>query len=84
MGIYYLVFISVDLLGGDGGLRHGSAGRLAAACSGCRLQRFGYRQLMYYVVLRSISTAIRGSFVGWGKLERHGTVKTGPAFRTNA
>ncbi len=39
---------------------------------------------MYYVVLRSISNAIRGSFVGWGKLERHGTVKTGPAVRTNA
>jgi hypothetical protein len=48
------------------------------------LQRFGYRQLMYYVVLRSIATAIRGPFVGWGKLERHGTVKTGPAIRTSA
>ena len=39
------------------------------------LQRFGYRQIMYYVVLRSIATALRGPFVGWGKLERHGTVK---------
>jgi cellulose synthase/poly-beta-1,6-N-acetylglucosamine synthase-like glycosyltransferase/peptidoglycan/xylan/chitin deacetylase (PgdA/CDA1 family) len=38
------------------------------------LQRFGYRQLMYYVVVRSISTAIRGVFVGWGNLERTGTV----------
>ena len=38
------------------------------------LQRFGYRQLMYYVVVRSISTALRGVFVGWGKLERTGTV----------
>jgi hypothetical protein len=45
------------------------------------LQRFGYRQLMYYVVLRSIATALRGPFVGWGKLERHGTVKTSHAFR---
>ncbi len=36
------------------------------------LQRFGYRQIMYYVVLRSISTALRGPFVGWGKLERTG------------
>ena len=26
------------------------------------------------VVVRSISTAIRGVFVGWGKLERTGTV----------
>ena len=39
------------------------------------LQRFGYRQIMYYVVLRSIATALRGPFVGWGKLERHGTVR---------
>ena len=39
------------------------------------LQRFGYRQIMYYVVLRSISTALKGPFVGWGKLERTGTVK---------
>jgi len=39
------------------------------------LQRFGYRQIMYYVVLRSLWTALRGPFVGWGKLERHGTVK---------
>jgi len=38
------------------------------------LQRFGYRQLMYYVVVRSISTALRASFVGWGKLERAGSV----------
>ena len=39
------------------------------------LQRFGYRQLMYYVVVRSISTALRGVFVSWGKLERAGTVQ---------
>jgi hypothetical protein len=45
------------------------------------LQRFGYRQLMYYVVLRSIAMALRGAVVGWGKLERHGTVKAGSAAR---
>jgi hypothetical protein len=36
---------------------------------------------MYYVVLRSIANALRGAFVGWGKLERHGTVKAGPSAR---
>ena len=41
------------------------------------LQRFGYRQLMYYVVVRAISTALKGPFVGWGKLERTGTVHAG-------
>jgi cellulose synthase/poly-beta-1,6-N-acetylglucosamine synthase-like glycosyltransferase/peptidoglycan/xylan/chitin deacetylase (PgdA/CDA1 family) len=41
------------------------------------LQRFGYRQLMYYVVIRSVWTAIRGPSVGWGKQERKATVNTG-------
>ena len=45
------------------------------------LQRFGYRQLMYYVVVRSISAAMRGAFVGWGKLERTGTVQAAPLAR---
>jgi peptidoglycan-N-acetylglucosamine deacetylase len=36
-------------------------------------QRFIYRQLMYYVIVRSIMRAIGGSATGWGKLERKGT-----------
>jgi cellulose synthase/poly-beta-1,6-N-acetylglucosamine synthase-like glycosyltransferase len=36
-------------------------------------QRFGYRQIMYYVVVKSIVTALRGSAVGWGKLDRTAT-----------
>ena len=39
------------------------------------LQRFVYRQLMYYVILKSIVSAIRGGNVGWGKLERTGKAK---------
>jgi cellulose synthase/poly-beta-1,6-N-acetylglucosamine synthase-like glycosyltransferase/peptidoglycan/xylan/chitin deacetylase (PgdA/CDA1 family)/spore germination protein YaaH len=73
VGIYYVVFMVVDLL--------------AALCGfllekrenwkliwWLLLQRFGYRQMMYYVVVRSISAALRGTFVGWSKLERTGTV----------
>ncbi|HEY1427439.1 MAG TPA: glycosyltransferase [Caulobacteraceae bacterium] len=37
------------------------------------VQRFGYRQLMYYVVVKSIVAAVRGARVGWGKLERRAT-----------
>ena len=37
------------------------------------IQRFGYRQLMYYVVLKSIGAALNGVRVGWGKLERRAT-----------
>ena len=38
------------------------------------LQRFAYRQVMYWVVVRSFVAAVRGQLVGWGKLERKGTV----------
>jgi cellulose synthase/poly-beta-1,6-N-acetylglucosamine synthase-like glycosyltransferase len=38
------------------------------------LQRFGYRQLMYWVVLKALVTAALGPLVGWGKLERKSTV----------
>ncbi len=38
------------------------------------LQRFTYRQLMYYVVVKSAVAALRGTRVGWGKLERKATV----------
>ncbi|HUZ12626.1 MAG TPA: glycosyltransferase [Caulobacteraceae bacterium] len=41
------------------------------------VQRFGYRQLMYYVVVKSVVTAIRGVRVGWGKLERRATAAVG-------
>lgn len=36
------------------------------------IQRFSYRQVMYWVVLRSVLAAVRGHVVGWGKLERTG------------
>jgi peptidoglycan-N-acetylglucosamine deacetylase len=83
IGIYYVIFIVVDLLAAVVGfvMERREDWRLLLWLP---LQRFGYRQLMYYVVLRSITTALRGPFVGWGKLERHGTVQTGPALRTNA
>jgi cellulose synthase/poly-beta-1,6-N-acetylglucosamine synthase-like glycosyltransferase/peptidoglycan/xylan/chitin deacetylase (PgdA/CDA1 family)/spore germination protein YaaH len=37
------------------------------------VQRFGYRQMMYYVVVKAVITAVRGPRVGWGKLERRNT-----------
>ncbi len=39
------------------------------------LQRFAYRQIMYWVVVRSFAAALRGRVVGWGKLERKATVE---------
>jgi cellulose synthase/poly-beta-1,6-N-acetylglucosamine synthase-like glycosyltransferase/peptidoglycan/xylan/chitin deacetylase (PgdA/CDA1 family)/spore germination protein YaaH len=37
-------------------------------------QRFIYRQIMYSVVVRAVAAAVRGPWVGWGKLERTGRV----------
>jgi len=42
-------------------------------------QRFLYRQLMYYVILKSLVAAMRGGAVGWNKFERTGTVSAGAA-----
>ncbi|MBA3732976.1 glycosyltransferase [Patescibacteria group bacterium] len=39
------------------------------------IQRFYYRQLMYYIVLKSLFTSLRGIAVGWNKFDRTGTVK---------
>jgi cellulose synthase/poly-beta-1,6-N-acetylglucosamine synthase-like glycosyltransferase len=41
------------------------------------LQRFCYRQVMYYVMIKSVAMAIRGPVVGWGKLERKASVAAG-------
>jgi len=41
------------------------------------VQRFGYRQLMYYVVVKSIDAALHGVRVSWGKLERRATAAVG-------
>lgn len=38
-------------------------------------QRFVYRQLMYYVILKSLVAAVRGGAVGWNKFERTGTAR---------
>ena len=43
------------------------------------LQRIAYRQVLYWVMYRSIVSALAGVVVGWGKLERKATVATPPA-----
>jgi cellulose synthase/poly-beta-1,6-N-acetylglucosamine synthase-like glycosyltransferase/peptidoglycan/xylan/chitin deacetylase (PgdA/CDA1 family) len=74
VGIYYVVFVVVDLLAAVFGFLIEKSENWSLLWW-LPLQRFGYRQIMYYVVVRSILTAIRGPSVGWGKLERTGTVK---------
>jgi hypothetical protein len=74
---YYAAFLLVDWAAAAGAflLEPGESKRLAGLVL---LQRFAYRQVMYWVVVRSFAAALRGRVVGWGKLERKATV-TAPA-----
>ena len=73
MGAYWLAFTAIDVICGwvayrldDKHVRY-PAHLLVA-------QRVIYRQIMYWVVVRAIASAIGGWVVGWGKLERTGRV----------
>jgi cellulose synthase/poly-beta-1,6-N-acetylglucosamine synthase-like glycosyltransferase len=69
---YWAAFIFLDLSAGTLGMaleRRAPWGELVWL----PIQRFGYRQLMYYVVVKSIDAALHGARVGWGKLERRAT-----------
>jgi len=73
MGVYWVSFVAIDVICGwvayrlDGRKVPYPAHLLVA-------QRLIYRQIMYWVVLRAIASAIGGWVVGWGKLERTGRV----------
>ncbi|MGN7160200.1 glycosyltransferase [Sphingomonas sp. SAFR-052] len=74
MGLYWLCFTAIDVTCGwiayrlDGNKARYPAHLLVA-------QRLVYRQIMYWVVLRAIASAVGGFVVGWGKLERTGSVQ---------
>jgi hypothetical protein len=71
--IYYLAFLVIDL---------GSAALALVMERNEKktllpwlvLQRFGYRQMMYYIVIKATIAALLGPLVGWGKLDRKATV----------
>ncbi|GAA4777103.1 glycosyltransferase [Stakelama sediminis] len=73
---YWLVFTAIDLLAATVAfaLERRERWRLLWLLVP---QRIGYRQVMYYVVLKAIAQAVRGPQVGWGKLQRTGRVVTG-------
>jgi len=73
MGLFWLAFGAIDILAGvvAFGLEANERWRLLWLMLP---QRFGYRQIMYYVVIRALTAALRGPSVGWGKLERSGRV----------
>ncbi|MBL0241626.1 MAG: glycosyltransferase [Chloracidobacterium sp.] len=70
---YYALFLAVDWFGAFAAflMEKGEEKKLLGWLV---IQRCGYRQVMYWVMVKSVWTAIRGAVVGWGKLERKATV----------
>jgi cellulose synthase/poly-beta-1,6-N-acetylglucosamine synthase-like glycosyltransferase len=76
VAFFWLLFAAIDL----------TAGLIAMALErreNWRLmawlipQRFGYRQVMYYVVIKALVQALRGPRVGWSTVARSGEVRIG-------
>ncbi len=70
---YYLLFIVVDAFGAivAFSFEKERLGRLWLLLP----QRFSYRQIMYWVLFKSIGAAVSGHLVGWGVLKRTGKVR---------
>jgi cellulose synthase/poly-beta-1,6-N-acetylglucosamine synthase-like glycosyltransferase/peptidoglycan/xylan/chitin deacetylase (PgdA/CDA1 family) len=68
--VYYVLFVGVDLLSSIGAFlfERERLSRLWLLLP----QRFVYRQLMYWVLIKSAIAALRGTLVGWGLLKRTG------------
>jgi cellulose synthase/poly-beta-1,6-N-acetylglucosamine synthase-like glycosyltransferase/peptidoglycan/xylan/chitin deacetylase (PgdA/CDA1 family)/spore germination protein YaaH len=71
---YYALFLLVDWIGAVIAFVM-EPGEDKALTLLIPLQRFAYRQVMYFVVVRSFAAAMRGGMVGWGKLERKASVE---------
>jgi cellulose synthase/poly-beta-1,6-N-acetylglucosamine synthase-like glycosyltransferase/peptidoglycan/xylan/chitin deacetylase (PgdA/CDA1 family) len=78
MGVYWVVFTAIDVL--CGGIAYWLEKRESSYPAHLLVaQRFIYRQLMYWVVVRAVAAALRGPRVGWGKLERSGRTTGQPS-----
>lgn len=71
--LYYILFLLLDFLAAAAAFRFEkiSITKLTLLLP----QRLVYRQLMYFVLVKSIIAAIRGTLVGWGILKRTGDIK---------
>ncbi|HET9573115.1 MAG TPA: glycosyltransferase, partial [Methyloceanibacter sp.] len=71
--LYYLLFVVVDLCSAALAIAM-ERNEDAKLLPWLVLKRFGYRQLMYYIVIKAGFAALFGPLVGWNKLERKSTV----------
>lgn len=81
---YYLIFTVVDMAGASLAFAFENRGlpahnREPYSKLGWMLpQRLVYRQLMYYILFKSFSRALKGELQGWGVLKRTGNVQAQP------
>ena len=69
---YYIIFTVVDLAGAA--LAFAFEKERPVKLLWMIPQRLVYRQLMYYILIRSLRRAIKGQGQGWGRLKRTGNV----------
>jgi cellulose synthase/poly-beta-1,6-N-acetylglucosamine synthase-like glycosyltransferase/peptidoglycan/xylan/chitin deacetylase (PgdA/CDA1 family)/spore germination protein YaaH len=70
--LYFAVFLTVDLVTSFIAFRLEKED--TSLIIWLVIQRFVYRQVMYYVMIKSVLSALKGLAPGWGKLERKATV----------
>jgi cellulose synthase/poly-beta-1,6-N-acetylglucosamine synthase-like glycosyltransferase len=71
--LYYLIFSVVDIAGAA--LAFAFEKEDYKKLLWMIPQRLVYRQLMYYILIKSFNRAIKGELQGWGVLKRTGNVK---------
>ncbi|MDQ6902385.1 MAG: glycosyltransferase [Bacteroidota bacterium] len=70
---YYIIFTLIDIAGAALAFAYEKENHLKLVWM--LPQRLIYRQLMYYILLKSFNKAIKGELQGWGALKRTGSVK---------
>ena len=75
IGFYYLIFQLVDLAGAI--IAFSFERQNIAKLWMLIPQRFTYRWLMYYILFKALSKAMKGELQGWGVLKRTGNVTMG-------
>jgi hypothetical protein len=71
--LYYFIFTLIDVAGAALAFTFEKENHLKLIWM--LPQRLIYRQMMYYILIKSINKAIKGELQGWGALKRTGRVK---------
>jgi cellulose synthase/poly-beta-1,6-N-acetylglucosamine synthase-like glycosyltransferase/peptidoglycan/xylan/chitin deacetylase (PgdA/CDA1 family) len=71
--LYYIIFTFIDIAGAALAFAYEKENHFKLVWM--LPQRLIYRQLMYYILIKSFNKAIKGELQGWGALKRTGRVK---------